>query len=274
MQISLKVLVENTPSMNQALGSEHGLSLYVETPYSRFIFDCGATGLAWRNAQWMGVDLRKVQFVVISHAHYDHAGGFPSLLERAHPARLYTGKGFWREKFSYDSEGRKYTCLGAGFDEEKLRSWEIEQVVCEKVVSLDETAWLMGDFPRREAMETIPERFVCGEEKCHDNFDDEICLVLREGNGVAVVTGCSHPGILNMVQAVHERLGLPVTSVIGGTHLKEASVERIDQTLAALKRMGLQRIAFCHCSGDLVRERLTKDAVSGCLLATGDLLEL
>lgn len=273
MGISLKVLVEDTGSDHQALGKEHGLSLYVETPQSRFVFDCGASGLSWRNAPLMGVNLARVAFAVISHAHYDHAGGFPSLLERVKIRRLYTGCGFWEEKFSAAPQGGKYTYLGAGFTASDLRNWQVEQTVCETLLPLDDTAWLVGSFVRQEPMETIPARFVRGADKIPDDFRDEICLVLREGDGVALITGCAHPGILNMVRTVHERLKLPVRSVVGGTHLKEASAERIDRTLTALRGMGLRRMALCHCSGDAVRERLAADAVVGCSLGTGDLIE-
>ena len=73
MMISIKVLVEDTGSEQLALGIEHGLSLYVETPQSVFVFDHGATGLAWQNAPRMHAELSRVQFAVCSHAHYDHA---------------------------------------------------------------------------------------------------------------------------------------------------------------------------------------------------------
>ena len=273
MTSSIKVLVEDTGSEHLALGTEHGLSLYVETPKSAFVFDCGATGLAWRNAALMHADLAKVQFAVISHSHYDHAGGFPALREFAAPKKLYIGKGFWNEKFGYAVEGSKYTYLGAGFGQDDPCMSGISVHEVDKTVRLDDYAWLMGQFPRNEVMETIPERFVCGEDKHRDDFEDEICLVLREGEGVAVITGCSHPGILNIVTEVHRCLGLPVTSVVGGTHLKEANAERIDKTLEVLRSMGLKRMALCHCSGTEVRDRLAEDSAAGCLLSTGDLLE-
>ena len=73
------------------LEGEHGLSFYIETPESKFLFDCGHTGAAWRNAVKMGVDLSEVDFVALSHSHYDHAGGFPALLEHVKPRTLYTG---------------------------------------------------------------------------------------------------------------------------------------------------------------------------------------
>lgn len=269
----LKVLVENTPSGHHGLGVEHGLSLYVETPKTAFIFDCGATDLAWRNAEKLNVDLERVRFVAVSHAHYDHAGGFPALRQRTEIEVLCTGPDFWEEKFSYAPEGNKYTYLGAGFGPDRLASWGIRHQVCDWLLKLDDDAWLVGRFPRRWEFETIPEFFVRGAGKEPDDFRDEICLVLREGDGVAVITGCAHPGILNIVTEVHQRLGLPVTSVVGGTHLKDADEARVDRTLAELQAMGMRRMALCHCSGSAVRERLHTLGAAGCPLSTGDMLE-
>ncbi|MCR4819223.1 MAG: MBL fold metallo-hydrolase [Fretibacterium sp.] len=273
MSCSLTVLVENTPSEHKALGVEHGLSLFIETPQTTFIFDCGATGLAWRNAAFLNIRLSRAQLVVVSHAHYDHAGGFPALLQYAKPKTLCTGPGFWEEKFAYAPEGDKYSYLGTGFDREALDGWGIKHQVVDGMLKLDDTAWLIGKFERRHDFETIPPRFVRGVHKEPDDFSDEICLALREGPGVAVITGCAHPGILNIVTSVHERLNLPITSVVGGTHLMEANVERIDRTLASLQEMGMKRMALCHCSGSTVRERLRNFGAAGCLLSTGDRLE-
>ena len=273
MSCSLTVLVENTPSEHKALGVEHGLSLFIETPQTAFIFDCGATGLAWQNAARLNVKLRRAQFAAISHAHYDHAGGFPALLQYTKPETLYTGPGFWEEKFAYSPDGDKYTYLGTGFDKADLDEWGIKHQTVDGILKLDDTAWLLGRFERRFPFETIPERFVHGAYKKTDDFGDEICLALRERDGVAVITGCAHPGILNIVTSVHKRLGLPVMSVVGGTHLMEANAERIDHTLEALQVMGMKRMALCHCSGSAVRERLRDYGAAGCLLSTGDRLE-
>ena len=111
----------------------------------------------------------------------------------------------------------------------------------------------------------------CGGKR---NYSTIFCLVLREGDGVALITGCAHPGIINMVRTVQTRLKLPVRSVVGGTHLKDASDERIERTLTVLREWGVRRMALCHCSGNTVRDRLSADAVTGCSLSTGDFIEL
>ena len=246
----IKVLIEDT-TKNSALECEHGLSIYVETPTQKFIFDCGQSDLFCKNALKMGVDLTKINFAVLSHAHYDHAGGFPALLKFVTPKIIYTGRNFWQEKFSRTDDGFKYR--GAGFTFQDLARWNVEQKICDDILQLDNDSWLIGNFQRWYKFETIPEKFVRGENKKPDNFDDEICLVLREGDGVAVVVACSHAGILNIVSTVQKRLDLPIKTLIGGIHLVDADNERIEKTLELLESFGVQSFKLCHCSGDKVR---------------------
>jgi metal-dependent hydrolase (beta-lactamase superfamily II) len=190
--------------------------------------------------------------VALSHSHYDHAGGFPSLMEYVKPKVLYTGKNFWQEKFSYDKEKGGYAYKGCGFTKEDLDSWGIEQFECDGTakVRLDNYAMLLTGFSHRYDFETIPEKFVRGEDKVPDTFDDEICLLLKEGHGWAMVVGCAHRGILNMAAEVKERTGKDVVRVVGGIHLVGAEDERIRQTFKELKAMGVQYFNLCHCSTD------------------------
>lgn len=241
---TITVLIDNNKPEGSQLIAEHGLSLLVETARSKFIFDCGHTGAAFDNAKAMGVDLSDIKFAVLSHSHYDHAGGFPKLLEVAPIEIIYTGKHFWSEKFSND----KYR--GCGFDKNFLTSRGIEQRICLNVIELDETTWLVGKFKRRYDFETIASKFVRGVKKVPDDFSDEIALVLREDDGLAIVTACAHVGVLNIVADVRERFDLPVVSVIGGLHLTGATRERIAKTIAELKVLGVKKILPCHCSGE------------------------
>jgi len=100
--------------------------------------------------------------------------------------------------------------------EEELASLGIEQRECRDMLKLDNYASLFTGFDRKHGFETIPEKFVRGEDKTPDSFDDEISLLLKEGNGYAMVVGCSHRGIVNMVSAVKERTGKQVVRVVGG----------------------------------------------------------
>lgn len=257
----ITVLVENTVAEESALGAEHGLSLYIETPETKFIFDCGHTGLAWENAARLGIDLQQVKTVVLSHAHYDHAGGFPALLKYCQPERLYTGQNFWQEKYSYDAEHKEYLYKGCGFTAEDLAQWGIEQKLCMDLLPIDDYASVITGFAQNYPFEQIPQKFCRGEQKEADPFDDEICLLLKEEDGLAMVVGCSHRGILNMAAAVKAKTGQPVRRIVGGIHLSQAGPQRMEQTLQELQKLGVQELNLCHCSGADVPGRISTGSV-------------
>lgn len=260
----LTVLIENTKPEGSQLTAEHGLSIFVETERTKFIFDCGHRGAAFANAKILGVDLRGVKLVVISHSHYDHAGGFPKLLDFAPIETIITGENFWQEKFSRTEDGFKYR--GCGFDEKFLATRGIEQKICHDVIALDETAWLVGNFKRCYDFETIPKKFMRGAKKVPDDFSDEIVLVLHEADGLAIVTACAHSGILNIVADVSERFNLPIVSVIGGLHLTGATQDRISRTLAELKALGVRKVLPCHCSGEDFMKNFPRRLTTGSVI--------
>ena len=264
--MKLRLLVEDK-NFNPTMKSEHGLSIFVESDCSKFIFDCGHTGLAWENASKLGVDLTTINFVVISHAHYDHAGGFPTLLNYVTPKILYTGVDFWLEKFSRADKNFLYK--GAGFTVDDLSSWKIYQKICYDLLQLDDKIFLVGNFERRFNFETIPTKFVCGENKLPDTFSDEICLVLRGNDGLTVIVGCSHVGILNILSTVAKRFNQPILRVIGGVHLLNADDERIDKTLTAIKNFGVRDLKLCHCSGEKICGKIGAE-----FLSTGSVFEI
>ena len=90
-------MMENSPSANRALISEHGLSLLVESDGFRLLFDCGQGHHFLDNAHRLGISIEDLDAVVISHSHYDHAAGFRDFIESGCRASdLYVGKGFSR----------------------------------------------------------------------------------------------------------------------------------------------------------------------------------
>ena len=89
--MKITTLIENT-ALSPAFAAEHGLSLFVETENSRFLFDAGQSGAFADNAARLGIDLRTADFAVLSHGHYDHGGGMLRFLERNRRAKIYVTK--------------------------------------------------------------------------------------------------------------------------------------------------------------------------------------
>lgn len=258
--VVIRTLLENNLSRNRALIAEHGLSFLVETGDKRILFDCSAGKAARKNAEKMHVSLKDVDYVILSHSHYDHAGGYPDMVSHGVRAPLVTGPQFFEEK--YAREGDKYVYLGCGFGPELLEKKKIEHLVCEGTLPLFEGCYVVGGFERKHAFEKPPARFVrqTAAGMVEDTFPDEVCLVMENPKGLIVIAGCSHPGILNMIDTVRKRFDRPVYAVFGGSHLVEADETRLRDTLDMLEQMGIGMAGFNHCTGDAAQERMRAGA--------------
>lgn len=270
--VRITALMDNKLSEHRALIAEHGLSLYVEYNGRRILFDCGAGSSPMHNAYRLGIDLKDLDAVVLSHSHYDHAAGFRPLVDAGMGSRvLYTGPGFFQPKFA--RSGARYTDLSAGFGPELLQAHGIRHQVVTGLEEIFPGVWLISGFPRIHTFEQIPARFVRRTDQGfrEDDFGDEVCMALQTDQGLAVLVGCSHPGILNMMTQVRTLLGQPIRAVYGGTHLVEADERRIDTTIETLHRMGLEVLGLSHCSGDAAEQSLENHReVTGCHLGVGD----
>ena len=254
----LRTLLENELSQNKALKAEHGLSFLAEVNDKKILFDCSAGTAAWDNSIKMNVNLKDVDYVVLSHSHYDHAGGYPDILSKGIGAPLVTGPHFFEEK--YAREEGKYVYLGCGFSQQLLEQNAIRHIVCEEALELFPGCFAVGGFERKYDFEKPPERFVRQTEggMIVDDFPDEICLVIESQKGLVVIVGCSHPGILNMIRTVKERFAKPIYAVFGGSHLVEADEGRLRETTKILNNAGVGIVGFNHCTGQTAECHLSE----------------
>ena len=269
--LKITALMDNQLTGRKDLKCEHGLSLLVSGDGFQILFDCGSSEKMLYNAKKLGIDLGKLDAVALSHAHYDHAGGFRFLAERHPVRRLYTGPGFFAEKYAVSDNC--YKSLAAGFDRAFLAERGIARTSVEGVAEILPDVYAVSDFPRTEPMETIPERFVRLTEGklMPDDFRDELCLAVETGEGIVLLVGCAHPGILNMVCHVRRTLGKPVRAVLGGTHLSEAGELRIQHTVDALQEMGVTVLGLNHCSGERAEAYIRqREGLTACHLGPGD----
>lgn len=270
--LRITALMDNKPTEHKALIAEHGLSLYVEHGGRRILFDCGSGPNPMHNAHRLGISLKDLDAVVISHSHYDHAAGFRDLVENQLGSRdLYTGPRFFEPKYAAD--GVRHTDLSAGFDPAFLEAYSLRHHEVDGVREIFPGIYLISGFPRVHSFECIPERFVRRTPKgfVSDDFGDEVCMALEVDGGLAVLVGCSHPGILNMIAHVRTVMGRPIKAVFGGTHLTEADSRRIDVTIERLRGMGVDILGLSHCSGDAADCAICANTeIQGCHLGTGD----
>ena len=270
--LNITALMDDFCKNQPHLTSEHGLSYYIEYNGLRFLFDCGQSDMFLHNAHALNVNLCDLDGVILSHSHYDHARGYRSLLSSGKGSSvLYTGPGFFVPKFAL--KNGQIPDLSCGFSPEFLTEYSVSHREISGVQQVHPGVWLISGFPRVHNFETIPERFLLKAENdfSHDDFRDEVCMVLEVTNGLAVLVGCSHPGILNILTHVRKTLQKPIRAVFGGTHLVEADIHRIEATITALQNMGVETLGLGHCTGDIAYAALqARPELQTCHLCTGD----
>lgn len=184
-------LMEDTVGKEGTL-AEHGLSLYIETKYHKLLVDTGQSELTWENAKRLGVDLSKVDTIVISHGHYDHTGGLISYAKSFGNADIYMQK----KGAGYYYHGDRYI----GIDRQILNLPKLHLI--EGDYAIDDELELFSDITGRkywpksnlELSEKIESRAL------QDHFQHEQCLVIKNGNEKILVSGCAHNGILNILE--------------------------------------------------------------------------
>lgn len=241
-------LIENTPGREGCL-YEHGLSVYVETGKHKLLVDTGATDAFLKNADCLGIDLRQVDTVILSHGHYDHSGGILAFAELNQTAQIYMQKTAGADYYSVHEDGEEYI----GIDKEILALPQVK--LLDGDLRIDEELALFTDISGRrlwpEGNLRLKRRL--GNESVQDTFDHEQCLVISGEGKKILLSGCAHNGILNILDRYREIYGDEPDMVISGFHMmrKEYSEEDIEDIRSTAKELTQLKTIFYtgHCTG-------------------------
>jgi 7,8-dihydropterin-6-yl-methyl-4-(beta-D-ribofuranosyl)aminobenzene 5'-phosphate synthase len=249
-ELRITVLAENTVRRADLL-AEHGLALWIEADGHRCLFDTGQGMVLRHNAERLAVPLQAAEMVAISHGHFDHTGGLGEVLDCGARPSLYLHPVALEGKY-HRVAVPPHRDIGAGqADEQTLRRQVRELVWTRGPTELIEGVHLTGEIPRRNAFEDTGGAFYC-DPACTapDPLPDDQALYVETSAGIVVVLGCAHAGVVNTLDYVAELTGRQrFHAVLGGMHLLAAAAERLEATVAALKRYDVQRIGAAHCTG-------------------------
>ena len=257
--MKVTTLIENRPSKSDSqLAYEWGLSLHIAFKEHDILFDMGSTGAFAKNAAHLSVDVASVDTAILSHHHFDHGGGLRQFFEVNPDAKVHLGR-------APDGE-----CFGKIFK------------FIKKYIGIDKT--LFTDYPGRfvtvtEPAQIFPDVFLFPEvlgnhpkpagnnhiflrndgDFVLDDFAHEIILAIKEDDELVIFTGCSHNGILNMVDTVSQQFqGVPIKAVVGGFHLVSVppfkfmagSKREVEDLGRSLLNYPIDKAYTGHCTGE------------------------
>ena len=248
----MKITVVVDEGQNPSLVSEFGLSLLLENEGKRFLFDTGAGDALLPNLKALDLDPATFEGVILSHGHCDHTGG----LARLAPKEVWFAPGVEDPQFSRHADG---TLHNISMPEASLAAARASKATPMNLFDyIGYGIFLTGPIPR-----VSPED--CGGDFFHDeactlkdNVPEEQALLTTSG---VLVTGCCHAGIINTLFHCHKILPeLPVHTIVGGLHLKNATPSRLDQSANILKQFKVKNLYLMHCTGEkavaYLKERL------------------
>lgn len=261
MKGRITVLCENSVGPLPGTLGEHGFAALIEpSDGDPLLFDTGQGLTLLHNARCMNKDLSRVRQVVISHGHYDHAGGLKPLLDLCGAKLVYGHPAVFTPRYRVKDTGECYpisflaSCgeletAGATFD------------LSAEFRAIAPGIYLTGEVPRVTDFETGDQglyRDCTGQEL--DSTPDDQSLVLETEKGLVLVLGCCHAGLVNTVEHVAYMTGRrDIHAVIGGTHLGFCGQEQIGKTVAALRTLGIKKLAAGHCTGFAASARLSRE---------------
>lgn len=263
--MKITALVENIS--NGELKPKHGLSLYIETPNHKILFDLGPDDTLFENSKKVGIDLSQVDIVIISHGHSDHGGALKHFLQQNYKARVYVQKKAFERHYSKFL----FVKVSVGLDARLLN--HPQMFLIDGDYKIDDELCLFTTKKKSKCYSTVNDALYTVNGK--DTFLHEQNLIIS-GDKKVLIMGCGHSGVVNILKAA-EKYHPEVC--IGGYHLFNPLTKKVvsDILLEEIaKEMDQYKMEFytCHCTGEHAYRYLAERVSGMHYLSCGSEIEI
>lgn len=240
------VVVDNRK--NGDIQGEWGLCIYIEYEDQKILLDVGASNLFARNAEKLGISLKKVDMAVLSHAHYDHANGMEAFFQNNDKAKFYLRETcdencYFKKWFITKYIGIPKHILAKYPDRIVFAKGDMK--LCEGVYLIPHKTEGLSEIGKREKMYQHRDR-----KWYPDDFSHEQSLVFETQKGLVIFNSCSHGGAVNIINEVAATFpDKKVYALIGGFHLFNKPVSEVQALGKKIRDTGIAYVCTGHCTG-------------------------
>jgi 7,8-dihydropterin-6-yl-methyl-4-(beta-D-ribofuranosyl)aminobenzene 5'-phosphate synthase len=234
--MTVSILTDNNPGRNTQ--AEHGLSYLIEYEGKRLLFDTGQSSLFLNNAEIMGIDMTNIDAIILSHGHFDHGDG----LQYLSGGRLICHPGCFVKRYRKSD----HLYIGLKNSKEELVS-KFDLILTSQPYQITRKIVFLGEIPRITQFESKSTSFVLGDGT-PDFVADDSAVALLLTDGLFIITGCGHAGIVNTIKHAKDITGENrLYGIMGGFHLKPVN-RQTKETVRYLRENRVKHVYPSHCT--------------------------
>ncbi|MGE5330062.1 MAG: MBL fold metallo-hydrolase [Deltaproteobacteria bacterium] len=273
-------ILTNDSVRKRGLLAEHGLSILIETGKEQVLLDTGQTDVFLHNAKFLGISVEEIDYLMLSHGHYDHVDGLLNFCLKNKKAQIYANQNIFLSKQKETKKNGKieYSNAGVSWNKNKINDFIGRFVFNDRYLEINDRLYISGEIPMTVDFEEEPKDFAIKHELGYekDIMADEQMLIINEGKGIHIFLGCGHRGVANSIVYAKKLFpGKKIISLVGGMHLENVSQERLKNTMEFLLEARIDNLVPLHCTGFETTSEMKRIFGDKCkICSTGDAVEL